>query len=142
MIARYDAQLEQRSTRGELSGLEVLDPTLNPLYYRGRWRPPERRSGRFVGRRVQAYGAPLWVYVELEMGTPKLLLDLHSQEWPSCDVAWRLQMAIDAVNGRPQQFHADLIEGDKVVVRFFSPVPSWWQRRWTVLGRRIDVQNW
>lgn len=141
VISRYDAQLAQRTTRGDLSGLEVLDTSRNPLYYRGRWSAPGRLSGRFVGRRVQTYGAPLWVYVELDMGTPTLLLDLHSQEWSSCDEAWRLQMAIDAVNGKPQQFRADLVEGDKVIVRLFSPVPSWWQRRWNVLGRRVDVER-
>ncbi|MBL0171543.1 MAG: hypothetical protein IPP90_12575 [Gemmatimonadaceae bacterium] len=109
-------------------------------FYRGRWVKPGKLSGKFVGRRPQAYGAPLWCYVELSDGRPVHLLDLHTSEWRGCDQAWLLQMALDANAGHPQQFGAELADSGAVVLRFFGPVPSWWQRRWDVVATRVDAK--
>ncbi len=68
---------------------------------------PARLSGRFVvARRPQAYGADLWCIVELDGGRPVRLLDVTSAgdlRRPS-DIAWRIQMAQDALAGRRQVF--------------------------------------
>lgn len=133
---RHDAKLAGGLV-GPIDELVVIDPAKPATYYKGRWVKPGKLTGRFVGRRPQAFGAPLWCYVQLEQGQPTHLLDLHSAEWRGCDQAWRLQMAIDALAGRPQRFEAELSEAGSVFLRFFSPVPSWWQRRWDVLARPI-----
>src|SRR5437764_983213 len=49
----------------EVPGLSILDPDQPVRYYRGRWTEPKNQSGRYVGRRKQAYGADLWCYVEM-----------------------------------------------------------------------------
>ena len=134
LIQRHDARLASGLV-GPIDELVVIDPARPPTYYKGRWVKPGKLTGRFVGRRPQAFGAPLWCYVHLEQGQPTHLLDLHSADWRGCDQAWRLQMAIDAVAERPQRFQAELSETGSVILRFFSPVPSWWQRRWDVLAR-------
>jgi len=57
-----------REFNAEVPGLIILDPERPVHYYRGRWKEPKKESGRYVGRRKQAYGTDLWCYVELERG--------------------------------------------------------------------------
>ena len=137
--ALYDAKLAASKASGDLTDLLVLNPATPVRYYRGRWEPPKHHTGRFVARREQRYGAPLWSYIELKDGNLTRLLDLLPGEWRGCDMAWQLQMAIDALAGSPQQFAADLTETETVIVKLFSPVPSWWQRRWDVLGKPVKA---
>lgn len=141
MKRRHDEKLDQTTAALAIDGLVVLDTNTSVTYYRGRWSPSKRLTGRYVGRREQRYGAPLWCYVELEGGLPIRLLDILPGEWRACDQAWHLQMALDAVAGVPQRFSADLTEHDTVVVRVFSPLPAWWQRRWDVLGTPLRVAH-
>ncbi len=136
---RYDQKLDQTHSAGDIDQLLILDTSKPVTYYRGRWGPPKRLSGRYVARREQRYGAPLWCYVQLEDGVPSRLLDLLSGEWRGCDLAWRLQMAIDALAGAPQQFTADFKNETTVIVKVFSPLPAWWQKRWDVLGTRVQA---
>jgi hypothetical protein len=141
MKLRFDQKLDGTASSPSVDGLIILDTQAPVTYYKGRWSPPKRLSGRYVGRREQRYGAPLWCYVELDGGTPKRLLDITPNEWRGCDLAWQLQMALDALAGAPQRFSADLTEAGTAVVRFFSPLPSWWQRRWDVLGTPVRVPH-
>ena len=60
----------------EIPGLSLIDPTSSVRYYRGRWVQPQAQTGRFVGRRSQAYGADLWCYIEMDEGQPRRFLDL------------------------------------------------------------------
>lgn len=140
LIQRHDGKLSQGTVIGQVDDLEVIDPAKPVHFYRGRWVKPGRLSGKFVGRRPQAYGAPLWCYVQLSDGRPVHLLDLHTSEWRGCDQAWLLQMALDANAGHPQEFGAELADSGAVVLRFFGPVPSWWQRRWDVVATRVDAK--
>jgi hypothetical protein len=141
-VARADAALMASPTTGAVPGLIVLDPDTPPTYYPGRWVEPRRKSGRFIARREQRYGADLWSYVELSEGTVTRLTDLpwDSPSAPGrpCDAAWHLQMAIDALAGHPQLFRLrpKPPEGS-VIVDFFSPVPLWAKRRWDVLGEEV-----
>ena len=139
LIARYDDLLDLGRPSGDVSGLRLLDPEHSVGYYRGRWVPPHRRSGRFVARRDQAYGAPLWCYVKVTDGEPQALVDLPlpKSRWRGCDEAWHLQMAVDASRGNPQRFEIRVGPDDTRIMAFFSPVPMWAQRRWDVIGERI-----
>lgn len=123
----------------DIPGLVLLDPDRSVRYYRGRWVEPRSQTGRFVGRRSQAYGADLWCYVELRDGHPERLIDLPlaGSRWRGCDEAWRLQLAFDAQRGGPQRFTIRRGPGDTVVFEFFSPVPMWARRRWDAVGNPV-----
>ncbi|HEU4648844.1 MAG TPA: hypothetical protein VFS33_07255 [Gemmatimonadales bacterium] len=141
LIARANGALAAKPTVGEVAGLTVLDTEVPTTYYRGRWAAPTRRSGRFVARREQRYGADLWSYVELASGVVTHLVDLPLEsraEVRPCDAAWHLQMAIDAAAGRPQLYRRrPAPPRGSVLVDFFSPVPRWARRRWDVLGEEV-----
>lgn len=139
LISRYDDLLDLARPSGDVPGLRLLDPERPVGYYRGRWVPPHRRSGRFVARRDQAYGAPLWCYVRITDGEPRALVDLPlpKSRWRGCDEAWHLQMAIDASRGNPQTFAIRVGPEDTRILAFFSPVPMWSQRRWDAIGEGV-----
>lgn len=135
LLQRYGFTLSETGSPGTVDGLQVLDPTRSVRYYKGRWTQPSNLSGRFVGRREQRYGAPIWCYVELERGTLTHLYDIAPDEWRPFDYASYLQLAIDATRGSPQEFTMrPAEEGGSVLVSFFSPLPRWVQMRWEYLG--------
>ena len=120
----------------DVPGLTVLDFEEPVHYYRGRWKEPKKQSGRYMGRRKQAYGADLWCYVELEQGSVRRLIDLPvaATTHRACDHAWHLQMAIDAVRGHPQEYTVDVADSGRPLLKFFSPLPQWAQRRLAGIG--------
>lgn len=122
-----------------IEGLRIIDHSIGVEYYPGRWVCPNEQTGKYVGRRPQAYGADLWCYVELENGKPRRFLDLPliGSKWRGCDEAWRLQAAIDHCNKKPQKYRLRSGTGDFKIIDLFSPVPSWIQRRWTMIGLPI-----
>lgn len=124
---------------GQVSGLMVIDPTSSVSYYKGRWREPRPTDqGIFVGRRPQAYGAPLWCAVLFVGGVPQAVLDLpvDSSVAPGWDEARRLQAALDAERGSAQVLRvrkgADL-DGTHIF-DFFGPLPSWAERYLDLTG--------
>lgn len=138
-IANADRALDGVSPSRDIPGLEILDSERPVRYYRGRWCPPKSHSGRYVGRRSQAYGADLWCYVQLRNGSPERMIDLpHTgYRWRGCDAAWRLQMAIDAARGTPQRFRVRSGPHGGALLEFFSPVPAWARRRWDAVGEPV-----
>jgi hypothetical protein len=139
-VLRFDELLAKAPAAGFVIGLRILDPAKPVRYYQGRWIDLGKQSGRYLARRPQAYGAPLWCYVEVEGGNTKRLVDLPQFEkrWRACDEAWRLQAAIDACNLKPQQYRIRSGPStDTSVLDLFSPVPLWMERRWDFLGRPV-----
>jgi hypothetical protein len=125
-----------------VEGLRVIDPTRAVDFYRGRWSSAESKSGRYVGRRPQAYGADIWCYVEVENGQPARLVDLPvSGPLRGCDEAWLIQAAIDYVAGCPQRFTIRMVDSGVVAVAFYSPLPSWAQRRWETVGGPFEMSG-
>jgi hypothetical protein len=142
-LARVNAALDALTRSGSLEGLTIIDPHRPARFYKKRWVTPRRQdAGRFVGRRKQAYGADLWCFVELEAGQPKRALDLPLEfaSLRGCDEAWRLLAALDATRGVPQRYSIEH-DGDGAIVRFFSPLPQWVQRRWDAVGERAQVPH-
>ncbi len=137
-IRRFDDQLDRAGPSGEVPGIRILEPSANVRYYKGRWTEPRKHTGKFLGRRPQPYGADLWCYVTLDNGIARKLIDLPMFEmgWRACDEAWRLQAAIDAQLGHPQEYQIRAGPTKEVsVLDLYSPIPSWAQRRWDCVGR-------
>ena len=120
----------------DISGLEIIDHQLPVHYYRGRWVTPKAHTGQYVGRRPQAYGAPIWCLVQLSNGQAVRALDLPLQPEISrgCDEAWRIQMAMDSLRGEPQQFRVIRSSTGRARLELFSPLPQWACRRWDSVG--------
>lgn len=138
-ILTLDYMLDAAPPSRDVPGLVLLDQDRPVRYYRGRWVNPRSQTGRFVGRRSQAYGADLWCYVQLRDGHPERLIDLPlvGSRWRGCDEAWRLQLAIDARRGEPQRFGIRPGPEGTVVLELFSPLPMWARRRWDAVGDPI-----
>jgi hypothetical protein len=139
-ITKMDALLKSASPSGNVPGLSILNPETSIRFYRRRWVEPTTQSGRFVGRRAQAYGSPIWCYIELYKGSPLKFVGfpLKGSKWRGCDEAWRLQLAIDYVRGTPQLFKIRTSPSDSRVIDFFSPIPMWARRRWDALGEPVE----
>ena len=125
---------------GDLPGLTLLNPGRPVRYYPGRWEAASNQSGCFVARRPQIYGNDLWCYVELDNGRAERMIEFPvlGSRLRGCDEAWRLQAAIDANRGFPQQFR--LRSGptkNMQVIDFFSPVPMWARRRFDAVGEPV-----
>lgn len=142
-IAQCDHLLTAKPSSGDIPGLMILDPTAPVRFYRGRWIEPRGQTGRFVTRRLQAYGAPLWCYVQLENGQAQYLLDFPAtnSHWRGCDEAWHLQMAIDARRGAPQVFSVRSEQSGSRDLLIYSPIPMWAQRRWDAIGERVEAKG-
>jgi hypothetical protein len=139
-LARIDALLDSAGRSGEIPGLQVLDFTRPVRYYRGRWVEPQSRTGRFMGRRSQGYGADLWCYVSLRDGRPERFVDLPlaGSKIRGCDEAWKLQLAIDAQRGEPQQLHRWPGPNATQTIELFSPIPMFARRRWDAVGELVS----
>ena len=135
--------LDRAQSSGGISNLRILDSSLPVNFYNGRWVDVSSQTGRFIGRRPRKYGADIWCYVELDEGIPTRLLDFPriGSRWRGCDEAWYLQLAIDAVRNVAQSF--DIVEGpkDTVILRFFSPIPLWGQRRLDAFAEPLTRQK-
>jgi hypothetical protein len=140
-LSRVGSLLDREPSCLDIPGLTLIEPTTSVRYYRGRWVQPRNQTGRFVGRRTQAYGADLWCYVEMAEGRPNRFLDLplRGSRARGCDEAWRLQAAIDATRGAPQRFRIRKgpTGSKKIILDFLSPVPMWARRRWDVIGEPV-----
>lgn len=141
LVAIYDSRLSDASPSGDIEGLRILDPSTPNTYYRGRWRQPAAgHYGNFVARRGQRFGAELWAYVALVVGEPSQLLDLPALTRDrGCDEAWRLQAALDAVAGRPQQIAVHGTGHGRIALGLYAPPPRWLQRRWELIGQLSKV---
>lgn len=142
VIAEMDTKLAAQGACGEIADLRILDHSRNVRRYRDRWTMDGAQNGRFVVRRPQAYGADLWGYAELSGGRPVRLIDfpLPGSRWRGCDIAWRLQMAIDAQAGSAQTYVVQE-NGDTARVEFFVPIPDWAQRRLALVGEEMESSS-
>jgi hypothetical protein len=129
-------RLAQQPPSGAIADILILNPVRSVDYYVGRWVNPTNESGNYVGRRPQAYGAPLWGFASLANGVVTRFLDfpVKGSRWRGCDTAWYLQMAIDTCRQTPQLYRRRTAPGG-ACLDFFSPLPLWAHRRFAVLGR-------
>lgn len=139
LVAAYDTKLAARQHSGEVADLLVLDGTRRTRSHRARWTKAGTLSGNYVVRRPQAFGSDLWGYAQLSNGVPVRLLDLplHGDPWRGCDAAWRIQMAIDAIACRSQEYRLRAAEGG-TILDLFSPIPKWARRRLAIIGSEVQ----
>jgi hypothetical protein len=136
LLEEYQKRLNIASASGQIERARILDPSRPVRYYAGRWRNSNSKdTGGFVARRPQIYGADLWCFAELKNGEFVRLIDLPINDpvKPAHDEGWRLQAAIDAEAGNHQliEYKTGLTS---TRLNFFSPVPSWAQRRLDIIG--------
>lgn len=138
LVGEYGRRLQAAGDSGDIENPRILDPATPVTFYRGRWRSPGKTdAGDFIARRPQAYGADLWCYARLAGGRITRLVDFppRGSLLPGADEAWRLQSAIDAAAGHSQQVRVrDSAAPGRVIMDFFSPIPSWAQRRLDIIG--------
>jgi hypothetical protein len=141
-VETWRRQIALEPAAGAVDGLRILDTARSPSFYRDRWcEPSAQHDGVFVARRPQKYGAELWCLVELSRGAPQRFVDLVSpgDRIRPCDIAWRIQAALDSVGGTPQQYQCSSAVTSDSIVRFFSPLPSWVERHLSVVGRKTKA---
>jgi hypothetical protein len=139
-LAKWRQNLTSAATATTIEGLRILDSARPSSFYPDRRVGPSgAHSGTYVARRDQRYGAPLWCLVNLEHGVPRRFIDLVSRgdRVRPCDIAWRIQMAIDAQAGFPQRFRVRPL-GPSYALDFLSPLPSWAERKLAVAGERME----
>ena len=141
-LARIERRLAERPPAGTVNEMEILDGEQSVTFYRGRWSGCTGKTGIFVGRRPQEFGAPIWCLVELAAGNVSRFLDLPASKscWRGCDEAWHMQMAIDARRGQPQRYRVQL-SGGEWRFDFFSPLPAWSERRFIAFGRAVPREK-
>lgn len=132
-------RLHDSGGRGELEGLKVLGPLRGAVHFAARWAPLGSQTGYFVGRRPQAFGSPIWVFVELDKGRPTRYLDLpwSGAKFRGCDHGWRIQSALDALSGTPQSYRVAFVSEELVRYEFSSPLPLWVERRLRFHGEKV-----
>jgi hypothetical protein len=130
--------LAVEETPGGIPDLEILDFSLPARFYARRWAVPSpSTTGTFVARRPQLFGARLWSIVDFNKGIARRLIDFHEDEERQrpCDIAWRIQAAIDAINDRPQQVRMRPVSSG-CIFDFFSPLPAFAERRLILTGNK------
>lgn len=139
-VERMDRLLDAAQPSRDIPGLALLDSERSVYFYPDRWVQVRSQTGRFVGRRSQAYGADLWCYVQLHGGHPERLIDLPivGSRWRGCDDAWRLQLAIDFRRNQPQRYRASSDVESTGLLEIFSPLPAWVRRRWDAIGQEVS----
>lgn len=143
VVQQVRQRLGSAPSAGQISGLEIIDPKTSVRYYKGRWREPlSTDQGIFVGRRPQAYTAPIWCVIEFAHGLPIAAFDLpvHSSTTPGWDEARRLQAALDSERGASQIFrvHRNEQPDGTRVFDFFGPLPSWAERCLNLLALPVS----
>lgn len=138
VIEKTRERLGAERSVGVVTGLTILGPAGSGHFYKGRWRDPtDADNGIFIGRRPQAYGAPIWCAVDLASGIPQAVLDLpvDSTVAPGWDEARRIQAALDVERGEPHVYRVRT--GDRpggTFFDFFAPLPSWAERYLAISG--------
>jgi len=135
LVEKLESRLLSSPPSGELPELTFIRPDTDTSYYRGRWGAPRNETGVFIARRPQDFGREgMWGVVQLANGLPTKFLDLPTRSrWRGCDEAWYVQLALDATRRTPQKYRVRSAQGGSYF-DFFSPIPSWAERRLAIVG--------
>lgn len=141
LLLELEDGLDRIGNSGELLELELLDPTANPAFYRGRWVPARRASGRFIARRKRKWGGRAWGYAEVVDGQAVKFrtFPVIDPRFRACDEAWWAIFALDASHGSRQPVEIDqLADTTRLAVR--TPLPMWAERRLLAVGALAETR--
>lgn len=135
LIGDLDRLLDAAPPSGEVPEAEIVDPDARPDYYRGRWVPPRRQTGRYITRRKLRWGGHGWGYADLVDGlvTRYIAFPALDRRFRPCDEAWWVLCAADSLRGSPQSLLVAERDAD-VRIAVQMPVPMWAERRLLTLG--------
>lgn len=141
LLQELEDGLDRTGNSGELLELEILDPETNPAFYRGRWVPARRLSGRFIARRKRKWGGRAWGYAEVLNGQAVKFrtFPVVDRRFRACDEAWWAIFAMDASRGSRQPVEIDHLGGiTRLAVR--TPLPMWAERRLLAVGALAETR--
>jgi hypothetical protein len=139
--ALWRTQLPPEASPEVFDDIEILDKASSNSFYKGRWSPLRpKHTGIFVARRPQRFGAKLWCLVDVKSGTVNRFIDIQAKDSRTrdCDEAWRLQAALDALAGNPQQVRVSTT-ARTAILSFSAPLPAWASRRLNLLGEQVTL---
>jgi hypothetical protein len=117
----------------------------SPVWYRDRWHTePPTDVAMSIARAPQRYGNPRWYLVALGNTRGQRLLELPLDgEAPTraCDLAWRIQLALDYTRGHPMRFYVTPGDANLFQIRLEFPLPLHDQRRLLHLGGHRTFGN-
>lgn len=141
VVSKMTDRLQRQGTKGDLNDVSLLGHAgSNYVPYSRRWKPPSDETGFYIVRTPQVYGAPLWSFAELSNGRvlKALRLPFDDSSVRACDVAWRVQLAIDAAAGHPATYTVKP-EGVDFSLSANFPLPLAAKRRLLFLGGRSSA---
>lgn len=135
LMQELEGVLDRTGNSGELLELELLDPKASPAFYRGRWVPARRESGRFIARRKRKWGGRAWGYAEVVhgQGVKFRTFPVVDTRFRGCDEAWWAIFAMDASRGSRQPVEVRRL-GDITRLAICTPLPMWAERRLLSVG--------
>jgi hypothetical protein len=139
-LSDLNLQLDAASPSGDVGDVEVLDPRKPCTYYRGRWAPAGSKTGRFLARRRNRWGARTWGYVQMDSGQSLKWLSLPAMDrrFRGCDEAWQLICALDSASGKPQIVAVTDLENGRSRLELATPIPMWAERRLLLSGEYVS----
>ncbi len=141
LVQVLDDALDRSGNSGGLLELELLDPEANPAFYRGRWVPARRASGRFIARRKRKWGGRAWGYAEVVngQGVKFRTFPVVDTRFRGCDEAWWAIFAKDASRGTRQPVEIHRL-GDITRLAVRTPLPMWAERRLLAVGAVAETR--
>lgn len=116
-----------------------------PTGYRDRWHAkPPSDAAMYIARAPQRYGNPRWYLVATggAHGLRILELPLDGEAAArACDLAWRIQLALDYTRGHPMRYHVTRTDADWAQVRIEFPLSLHDRRRMLHLGGRRTSED-
>ena len=118
--------------------LSIYSPDNSCTTYHQGWMPLDKQTGHYIARRPQAYGSAIWCFIEIIRGRVNAIIDfpIKGTRLRGCDIAWRLQHAIDANINQPLNYYVEKLE-DKIQFNFKIPIPLWAQQRLILMGELV-----
>lgn len=113
--------------------------------YRARWQSaPPPNVNLVVARAPQQYGNPRWYVVDPTIPGKPLVADLPMEGELSvrgCDMAWSVQLALDAESENPARYHVLGTHNGWTSLRLEFPLPLHYRRRLLHLGGRRSTED-
>lgn len=145
-LQRMATYLERMGRNEALAQMQWLWPREGrPSSYRARWHAdPPPGVQMCIARAPQWYGNPRWYLVAPRDGQGQRILELPldgEEDMRACDLAWRIQLALDATRGQSVCYYVTQSSGGWAQIRLEFPLPLTERRRILHLGGRRTSED-